>query len=151
MIKLKPRVVYFILLSPSLIFPQSYEVENYLNRSQGYFDSAKVVVQSDTSLYSLQTLGKIYLLEGKFFDAESVLKDAFLKNPEDTTTLRLLALTYYRSGRFTEAFELFEKLPESSEVLYYLGKIYSLKNCWDEAIEEFQKLKAESRKLKDTI
>ncbi len=133
-----------VLLFPSLIFCQSYRVENYLNKTQAYLDSAKVVVQSDTSLYSLQTLGKIYLLQGKFFDAENVLESALVKNPEDTTTLYLLALTYYRSGNFTEALELFEKLPESPEVLYYLGRIYAVKNCWDEALERFQKSKVKN-------
>ena len=93
--------IFLSLLFASFIFSQPYTADTYLNKSQAYLDSAKIAVHSDTSLYSLQTLGNIYLLEGKFFDAESVLKEAFAKNQDDTLTLRLLALTYYRSGRFT--------------------------------------------------
>lgn len=145
------RQIILALLIHSVVFSQSYKAENYLNKSQAYLDSAKAAVQSDTSLYSLQTLGNIYLLEGKFFDAESVLKEAFAKNQDDALTLRLLALTYYRSGKFTEALEEFEKLPESPEVLYYLGKIYATKNCWDEAINKFRKSKHNSQNLKDLL
>ncbi|MCK4576754.1 DUF3857 domain-containing protein, partial [candidate division WOR-3 bacterium] len=143
------RQIILVLLIHSVVFSQSYKAENYISKSQAYLDSAKAAVQSDTSLYSLQTLGNIYLLEGNFFAAESVLINAFAKNPKDNTTSRLLALTYYRSGKFTEALEIFDKLPENPEVLYYQGKIYALKNCWEEAIDKFQKSKHKSQNLKD--
>lgn len=144
---LKP--IFLTIIFPSLLL--SYTVEDYLNKAQAYLDSARIVVQADTSLHSLQTLGKIYLLEGKFVDAENILNLALVKNLEDTTTLHLLALTYYRSGKFTKAFELFEKLPESPEILYYLGKIYVYKHCWEEALEKFEKSSVKAQNLGDTL
>lgn len=33
------------------------------------------------------------------------------------------SITYYRSGKFTEAPELFEQLPQTSEYFYYIERI----------------------------
>jgi len=144
-------VFLLVLLVQTYTSPQTNEINSLLNKSQIYLDSVRVLLKEDTSFSSLQTLGKVYLLEGEFFRAENSLMKALKKNPEDTLTLRLLALTYYRTGRTTRALELFGKLSESPEILYCIGKIYAQKNCWDEALNNFKECWKGVGKGKDTL
>jgi len=110
----------------------------YLKKLPCYFQSA---VKRYIILPKLKILGKIFLIRGDFFRAERELKEALArtKSSKRVHILRLLALTYFRSGRHTEALELFNNLPKDPEILYHIGKIYAQKNCWNEALGNFRR------------
>ncbi|MCX5696720.1 MAG: DUF3857 domain-containing protein [Candidatus Omnitrophica bacterium] len=82
-------------------------------------------------------LGRLYYRHGEFSQAIEALKKS-----QDTQAHRLLALSYFRSGDFTAASEVFSKEEFfDDEYLYYYGLTCEKLNLFDSALKVYAKVK----------
>ncbi len=83
-------------------------------------------------------LGKLYYEHGEFEKATEALE-----NIDTLPARKLLAISYYRIGNFTDAMEVFNKneIPDD-EYLYYQGLTCEKLNLFDKALDTYKKIKA---------
>ncbi len=83
-------------------------------------------------------LGKLYFERGKYELAAGVLKGITGKEGK-----KLLAISFYRLGNFTDALEAFNKLDGADdEALYYLGLTCERLNLFNQAVKAYGKIKS---------
>lgn len=86
--------------------------------------------------------GHTLVEQGKYHEAEQVLKDAATLNPKYTPALEDLAKTYVRLKRFPEAVEIYKKLvavnPSNMEARAHLAEIYSWLGNHDKSIMTYR-------------
>lgn len=90
-----------------------------------------------------KNLARVLLEEGKYENAITLLS-GLEKERGDFEVLKLLGLSYFKSGRLTEALEKLEKAkktnPDDAEVMFTLAQIYEDKQLFDKALSSYQKV-----------
>ena len=82
-------------------------------------------------------LGELYYKHGDFLRAI-----AQLRNAQGIEAKKLLAISYYRLGNFTDALGVFDKNENvDDEGLYYYGLTCEKLNLFDQALEVYKKIK----------
>ena len=125
--------------------------KNELKQAQEYLEKSKTYYQRSAGLYKDLIakckdldklhfeLGRLYYNQGEWKQAaEEFKKSGYIK------AKKLLAISYYRSGNFTDALEVFnrEEIPDE-ECLYYHGLTCEKLNLFDQALSIYKKLKTE--------
>jgi hypothetical protein len=83
-------------------------------------------------------LGKLYYEHGELKKAIAELKS--IDNP---AAKKLLAISYYRAGDFTDAMDIFDRNDiTDDEYLYYRGLSCEKLNLFDKALDTYKKIKA---------
>jgi len=83
-------------------------------------------------------LGKLYYDHGEFDKATEAFKKTPLAQAQE-----LLAVSYYRTGDFTDALGIFNKQEvRQDEALYYYGLTCEKLNLFDKALDIYKKIKA---------
>jgi tetratricopeptide (TPR) repeat protein len=90
-------------------------------------------------------LGVAYYRKGEYLEAAKYLKNAWQENADDRDAVQLLGLSYYLSGRPSEAIPPLEKVrswnPNSNtDAIYILGLCYVLSKNYPRAQETFARL-----------
>src|SRR6266700_3846242 len=90
-------------------------------------------------------LGVAYYREGEYLEAAKYLQDAWNEDPKDRDAAQLLGLSYYSTGRPTDAIPALEKVrtwyPYANiDALYILGLCYVMTKRYPEALRTFAQL-----------
>jgi len=90
-------------------------------------------------------LGVAYYREGEYLEAAKYLQDAWNEDPKDRDAAQLLGLSYYSTGRPTDAIPALEKVrtwyPDANiDALYILGLCYVMTKRYPEALRTFAQL-----------
>jgi len=139
-------VIWCLVLGILPVYAQSSNLERAqeaVTRSQDYYQQAVKMYQSliaqgkDLDNLHFQ-LGKLYYDHGEFALAAEEFKKISTEQAE-----KLLAITYYRLGRFTDAFEVFQKnISPDDQALYYYGLTAEKLNLFDPALGIYRKIKS---------
>lgn len=116
--------------------------QNYVSQSQAHYQEAvniyKELIKQGKDLDRLHfELGQLYFSQGEFEQAIKELKDS-----GQSQAKKLLAISYYRLGNFTDAYEVFSKnalLDAQSQ--YYYGLTAEKLNLFDQALDIYKKIK----------
>lgn len=82
-------------------------------------------------------LGGLYFAHSDFKSASGAFKKTSLPQAK-----KLLGITYYRLGNFTDAYEVFSRAePSDDEYLYYFGLTCEKLNLFDQALAAYKKIK----------
>ncbi len=99
--------------------------------------SALIARSSDARTPRLE-LGMLYYAHGRFPEAVEQLKQVPVPQAK-----KLLAISRYKTGNYTDALEIFRKEPPvDDEYLYYYGLTCERLNLFDKALEVYQKVQA---------
>ena len=113
------------------------EARNYSYRSEVFYRRAVAVYQRLKGEQPGLELGSLYYSHGDYDSAEKEL--LAIDSPD---AQRILALVYYRMGRFTDALEVFKNNPRGGgEYLYYYGLTCEKLNLFDKALEIYRNVK----------
>jgi len=87
-------------------------------------------------------LGIAYYDQADYLEAATYLEEALRENPEDRDAAQLLGLSYYFSGKPTQAIPALEKVRlwhpnENIDAIYVLGLCYALNRNYPEALQTF--------------
>jgi len=134
--------VYFLLfLGGCIQKDKQNELKYYVKQSQVYYQRAvnlyrdSISQAKDASGLRLG-LAKLYYDHGKFKEAADVLGGLTAMQAK-----KLLALSYYRLGNFTDALEVFSKNEfADEESLYYYGLACEKLNLFDRARDTYKKI-----------
>ena len=90
-------------------------------------------------------LGIAYYDQADYLEAATYLEEALRESPEDRDAAQLLGLSYYFSGKPTQAIPALEKVRlwhpnENIDAIYVLGLCYALNRNYPEALETFAHL-----------
>jgi tetratricopeptide (TPR) repeat protein len=89
------------------------------------------------------TIGWLYLTQGRYEEAEKEILTALEIDPENAKTLVRLGDLYFETGRKNEAAELFEKSlslnPNDFQVLNSLGRYYAEEGRYEKAYDYFER------------
>jgi tetratricopeptide (TPR) repeat protein len=127
-----------------------------LDRAKGYAQKSEVYYQEAIKEYKdLIAKGKesdrLYLELGKLYYAHGEFEQAIeaLKKSNDARAKKLLAISFYHLGNFSDALEIFDKykIPDE-EYLFYQGLTCEKLNLFDKALEVYNKVKGEIFKTK---
>ncbi len=88
-------------------------------------------------------LGKLYYEHGRFEEAIQILASVYAKKDQDFAIAKLLALSYFKNGDWTDALSIFDKNKDSEdeEFLYFYGKTCEKQNLFDQAVKIYGKIK----------
>lgn len=85
----------------------------------------------------------IFFNESKYSEAISLLEKICLRKPKDITALKLLAVSYQKSGNFQKAIERFEKVvklePRNPENYFVLGMLLLETGKYKPAAKNFER------------
>jgi tetratricopeptide (TPR) repeat protein len=134
--------LFFIFLSgckqkKDLNLPQEYaeQAEAYYQRAINLYQDL-IAQGKDVERLSFG-LAKLYYSHGEFAKAVEKLQD--VKEPSEG---KLLAISYYRLGNFTDALEAFNKIEfPDEECLYYQGLTSERLNLFEKALQQYRKIK----------
>jgi hypothetical protein len=92
-------------------------------------------------------LGQLYFSRGKYDLAISAFN-----NSSEAAAKKFLALSFYHSGNFTDAFEIFnrEKIKDD-EYLYYFGLTCERLNLFDRAVKAYKEIKGNAFRAKAAL
>ncbi|MDP2941191.1 MAG: DUF3857 domain-containing protein, partial [Candidatus Omnitrophota bacterium] len=113
-----------------------------LRRSDAYYQRAagsyQELIKSGKGLdRAYLALGELYLSRGEFPRAAEAFQHCDLAQGK-----KMLAITYFRQGDFTDALEVFNQLKSlDEETLYYQGITREKLNLFDAALESYRKIK----------
>ena len=117
--------------------------QKYARKSQAYYQSAitkykELITQKKDTARAYFELGKLLLEHGEFKEAIEVFKKL-----DTVPAKKFLAISYYRSGDFTVALEIFNRndIPDD-EYLYYYGLTCEKLNLFDQALEHYAKIQS---------
>jgi len=119
------------------------EAQDYFQQSQTYYQQAvnlyKDLIAKGKDLDRLHfELGQLYYHQGEWGQAIEEFKKTNYPKAQ-----KLLAISYYRLGNFTDALEVFSKQEASDdEYLYYYGLTCEKLNLFDEALGIYKKIKS---------
>ncbi len=118
------------------------QAEGYASKSESYYQKAvadyrHLLARGKDPDKQYYALGQLYYRHGEFSQGIEALKKS-----RDSRARRLLALSYFRSGDFTAASEVFNKEEFSDdEYLYYYGLTCEKLNLFDTALKVYAKVK----------
>jgi transglutaminase-like putative cysteine protease/tetratricopeptide (TPR) repeat protein len=94
-------------------------------------------------------LGKLYYQDGKYREAIKELSQVYEKEKDNFAVAKLLALSHFMQGDYTEALAIFDKYEESKddEFLYFYGRTCEKQNLFDQAIKVYTKTTGKNYKL----
>ena len=147
---------YFETLKYSADFPAGrYNLGNYYSNKGDNINAIKhysKAIELDSLFYPAKSnLAMLYYKNGKFNDAELIIKDLIKNHPEYTQGNYYLGLLYAEQKRFSEAAKALEiaatKTENNSRIFYNLGLIYQQLNEFSEA--ESSLLKGYSKSQND--
>lgn len=144
------RFVLCVVLS-CLIFPLSpgcsetadmEQAKKDLKQSEEYYQKAIGIYQrlletdKDKDRINFE-LGSLYFERGNFEQAISTFKNSQIQG-----TQKLIGISYYRLGSFTDALEAFNRQENpDDECLYYRGLTCEKLNLFEQALESYKKIK----------
>jgi len=93
-------------------------------------------------------LGKLYYQHGKYGEAIEHLSEIYKKERDNFAAARLLALSHFMRGDYTEALAIFDRFEESrdDEFLYFYGQTCEKQNLFDQAIKIYEKISGKEYK-----
>jgi tetratricopeptide (TPR) repeat protein len=94
-------------------------------------------------------LGKLYYQHGKYIEAIKELSQVYKKEKDNFAVVKLLALSHFMQGDYTEALAIFDEYEESKddEFLYFYGLTCEKQNLFDQAIKVYRKITEGDYKL----
>jgi len=153
-------IVLFFLLICSVASPvlgkSHLELANeYAEQSERYFQEA--VNEYNLALKDPKSnvnevrflLGRLYYQHGKYSEATKELSQVYEKQKDNFAVAKLLALSRFLQGDYTEALAIFDKCEESKddEFLYFYGRTCEKQNLFDQAIKVYGKITGREYKL----
>ncbi len=127
----------------------------YAEQSERYFQEAvneyKLALKAPESNVSEVRflLGKLYYQHGKYSEAIEQLSQVYEKEKDNFAVVKLLALSHFIQGDYTEALAIFDKWedPKDDEFLYFHGRTCEKQNLFDQAIKVYRKITRGDHKL----
>ena len=94
-------------------------------------------------------LGKLYYQHGQYPEAIKQLSQVYEKEKDNFAVAKLLALSHFIQGDYTEALAIFDKWeePKDYEFLYFYGQTCEKQNLFDQAIKVYGKITGGEYKL----
>ncbi|MDH5174490.1 MAG: tetratricopeptide repeat protein, partial [Elusimicrobiota bacterium] len=94
-------------------------------------------------------LGKLYYQHGQYPEAIKQLSQIYEKEKDNFAVAKLLALSHFIQGDYTEALAIFDKWeePKDYEFLYFYGQTCEKQNLFDQAIKVYGKITGGGYKL----
>jgi tetratricopeptide (TPR) repeat protein len=128
----------------------SYAEEEAIVKAQRIAQEADAYYQQAISQYKSiiakgKDLDRMYLELGKVYFKYGDFKDASLafKNSSLTEAKKLLAISYYALGEYTDSLDVFNKNEiDDDETLYHKGLVCERLNLFDEALKSYRKIKS---------
>lgn len=120
------------------------KAKGYIRQSESYYKEAvnlyKKMLSEGKDIDRLRfELGKIYYAHGDFREAVEELKGSILPGAK-----KLLGISYYHLGSFSDALEVFSRQENpDDESLYYQGLTCEKLNLFDQGLEVYKKIKEE--------
>ncbi|MEW6101668.1 MAG: DUF3857 domain-containing protein [Candidatus Omnitrophota bacterium] len=149
--KVKPLISFFFVLLATILLPlpSLCAIKNKVESAQGaaikaenYYRQAvegyERLIAEGKDLERLHfELGRLYFSHGEFQKASQELRKTDIKG-----SAKLLGISFYHLGNFTDALEVFNKnSPSDDEYLYYQGMTYEKLNLFDQALGVYKKIK----------
>jgi len=119
----------------------SGQAKDYIEHSEKYYQGA-VNIYKDL-IKKGKDLDKWHFELGKLYYARSEFRQAVeeFKQSQDPGAKKLLAISYYRRGDYTDALEAFNKCPmKDDEYLFYHGLTSEKLNLFDQALKNYKKI-----------
>lgn len=120
------------------------KAQQYQKESQGHYKHAlsiyKGLINKGKDLDKLYfELGRLYYMQGDFSNASDALNKS-----NDLKAKKLLGISNFSMGNFTDALEAFNKYEiYDDEYLYYYGLTSEKLNLFDEALKAYKKIKGD--------
>ncbi|MDP3732430.1 MAG: DUF3857 domain-containing protein [Candidatus Omnitrophota bacterium] len=142
--------VVFIFTFYLLPFLSGCAQKNDLKQAQEYLKKSKIYYQRATNVYKDliakgKDLDRLHFELGQLYYNQGEWKQAIaeFKKTGYVKAKKLLAISHYRLGNFTDALEVFnrEEIPDE-EYLYYHGLTCEKLNLFDQALSIYKKIKA---------
>lgn len=121
----------------------SEQARDFVKKSDNYYEQAinsyksLIVRNKDVDTLSFE-LGRLFYTHGDFGQAIEQLKKTNFSQAK-----KLLAVSYFKSGSFTDALEAFGKEDNlDDEGAYYYGLTCERLNLFDKALESYKKIKS---------
>ncbi len=150
----KKIIVFFILIFLSGCAQKAAEVspKEYIQKSDIYYKGAvaqykRLIIQGkDASKLSFE-LGRLYFSHGEY----DLAVNAFKKSGGHAAG-KMLALTYYRMGNFTDALEIFNREKSlDDEGNYYYGLTCERLNLFDHALKIYKQVRGREFRAKAVL
>jgi hypothetical protein len=130
--------------------------KDVLSKAQDHVQQSQVNYQMAVAEYKQliakgKELDKLYFELGKLYYSHGELDQAIgaFKNSRALEAKKFLAISQYRLGNFTDAFEIFSRNAQTDdESLYYCGLTCEELNLYDQALSIYRKIKEEQFKAK---
>ncbi|MBN2831103.1 MAG: DUF3857 domain-containing protein [Candidatus Omnitrophica bacterium] len=149
----KHEKTFFILVTVFILGCSQNLAENipeeYIRQSEFYYKKAeasykKLILGSKDPSGPYLELGKLYYARGEYDLAIEVFRGSALPEAK-----KFLALSFYRTGNFTDALEIFNREEISDdEYYYYFGLTCERLNLFDQALKVYKKIKGKEFKPK---
>jgi len=156
--KTKFKVQRFIFLAMIFIFVFTFQciAKTHLELGNEYAAQSEKFFKEALSEYNLALnepgadklkinflIGKLYYGHGEFEKAIQVLLPVYEKEKENFAVAKLLAISYFRNGDWTDALSIFDKNKDSKdeEFLYFYGRTCEKQNLFDQAIKIYGEIK----------
>jgi len=155
--KILRRKSSYILLFCLLIFSvaSSVHAKSHLELANEYALESERFFQEAVNEYNLALndpesnvnevrflLGKFYYEHGKYREAIKELSQVYEKEKNNFACAKLLAISHFVQGDYTEALAIFDKFEESKdgEFLYFYGQTCEKQNLFDQANKVYGKI-----------
>lgn len=130
-----------------------------LSKAKDYARQSQVDYQNASAEYKQliakgKDLDKLYFELGKLYYSHGEFDQAIeeFKNSRELQAKNFLAISYYRLGNFTDAFEVFSRNDQADDgFLYYYGLTCEKLNLYDQALAIYRKIKEEKFKSQALI
>ena len=140
------NLAVFIALVVTLGFSQDSpqellrESDNYYRRAESSYKQLILQSKEPSGLYF--ELGKLYFSRGEYDLAAETFKKS-----TGSLAAKFLALSFYRTGKFTDALEIFNRGNiEDDEYYYYFGLTCERLNLFDQALKIYRKIQGKEFK-----
>jgi tetratricopeptide (TPR) repeat protein len=152
---MKITIILTILLSITVLFAQQTRSDDY-NRlllaqsfeQQGDYEKAQKIYEElyqkePTNINYFNSLNRVYTLQKNFAASISLLENRLNDYPNDINLIGQLGSTYYMSGNYDKAYQIWEeplKKPEASQVTFRVIANFAIeRRAFDKAIEILEK------------
>jgi hypothetical protein len=147
--KTPQRIIFALLFFVSIILAgcaakgEINLAKEYTNKSKGFYKKA---IEEYNNLISKDKAGdQTYLEFGRLYFAGGDFQEAIkqLSKSESEEAGKLIAISFYKLGQFTQALGFFERLGflEDNNYLYHYGLTCEKLNLYDQAIKIYGKIK----------